>query len=90
MTENNTDRSVRKTFRGIVVSDKMAKTRVIIVERTMRHAAYLKTQRSHKKFYAHDEGNESKKGDMVEIVSSRPMSSLKRWRVSRVVEKAKI
>ena len=90
MTENKTDRNVRKSFRGVVVSDKMSKTRVIRVERTMRHAAYFKTQRSHKKFYAHDEGNESVKGDTVEIVSSRPMSSLKRWRISRVVEKAKI
>lgn len=90
MTENKIDRNARKAFRGIVVSDKMAKTRVIKVERTTRHAAYSKTQRSHEKFYAHDEGNESRTGDTVEIVSTRPMSSLKRWRVSRVIEKAKL
>ncbi|HOW89152.1 MAG TPA: 30S ribosomal protein S17 [Elusimicrobiales bacterium] len=90
MTENNNERNDRKTFRGVVVSDRMAKTRVIRVERTTRHSAYSKTQRSHDKFYAHDEGNESKAGDTVEITSTRPLSRLKRWRVSRVIEKAKI
>lgn len=91
MTENKTEeRNVRKVFRGIVVSDKMTKTRVISVERTTRHSAYSKIQRSHAKFYAHDEGNESKAGDTVEITNTRPLSHLKRWRISRIVEKAKI
>jgi small subunit ribosomal protein S17 len=90
MTENKTERNARKSFRGVVVSDKMAKTRVIKVERITRHAAYSKTLRSHEKFYAHDEANESRAGDVVEITSTRPMSSLKRWRVSRIVEKAKL
>jgi small subunit ribosomal protein S17 len=90
MTENIIERNARKSFRGVVVSDKMTKTRVIKVERTTRHAAYSKTQRSYEKFYAHDEANESKTGDTVEITSTRPMSSLKRWRISRVIEKAKL
>ncbi len=91
MTENKTDeRNARKVCRGIVVSDKMAKTRVISVERTTRHTAYSKTQRSHAKFYAHDEANESKAGDTVEITSTRPLSASKRWRISRIIEKAKI
>jgi len=92
MTENKTEieRNSRKTVRGIVVSDKMTKTRVISVERTTRHSAYAKIQRSNQKFYAHDESNESKTGDKVEITSTRPMSALKRWRISRIIEKAKI
>jgi small subunit ribosomal protein S17 len=90
MTENKIERNARKVFRGIVVSDKMTKTRVISVERTTRHSAYSKTQRSNAKFYAHDEANESKAGDTVEITSTRPLSSLKRWRISRIIEKAKL
>jgi len=90
MTENKTERNSRKSFRGVVVSDKMTKTRVIRVDRTTRHSAYAKTQRSHEKFYAHDEANESKAGDTVEIASTRPLSALKRWRVTRIIEKAKL
>lgn len=88
MNEINTDRNARKVFRGVVVSDKMNKTRVVSVALTTRHSAYSKTLRSNTKFYAHDEGNESKTGDVVEIMSTRPLSALKRWRVARVVEKA--
>lgn len=88
MTENTENRAKRKVLRGVVVSDKMAKTRVISVDHVISHAFYSKTLRRHRKFYAHDEGNESKAGDLVEIVSTRPMSALKRWRVSRIVEKA--
>ena len=81
MTENKIEeRNARKVFRGIVVSDKMTKTRVISVERTTRHSAYSKTQRSNTKFYARD---------TVEITNTRPLSSLKRWRISRIIEKAK-
>jgi len=86
-TENNT-RSLRKTFQGVVVSDKMDKTRVVTVERQVRHRLYDKVMRKKSKFYAHDEGNESKSGDTVEIMSTRPLSRLKRWRVVRVVAKA--
>ncbi len=88
MTENTVDRNSRKSIRGVVVSDRMEKTRVISVERAFRHAAYGKTVRRSSKFYAHDEANESKSGDLVEIVSTRPMSRLKRWRVARILQKA--
>ncbi|MHB0996317.1 MAG: 30S ribosomal protein S17 [Elusimicrobiales bacterium] len=88
MTENTENRAKRKVLRGVVVSDKMTKTRVISVDHTISHKVYAKTLRRHRKFYAHDEANESKAGDLVEIVSTRPLSALKRWRVSRIVEKA--
>lgn len=86
-TENKT-RSLRKVFQGVVVSDKMNKTRVVTVERQVRHKLYDKVMRRKSKFYAHDEGNESKSGDTVEIMSTRPLSRLKRWRVTRVIAKA--
>ncbi len=88
MTENTESRNQRKTLRGVVVSDKMAKTRVISVDHTISHKVYDKTLRRHRKFYAHDEANESKAGDLVEIASTRPLSALKRWRVVRILEKA--
>ncbi|HNT97346.1 MAG TPA: 30S ribosomal protein S17 [Elusimicrobiales bacterium] len=88
MTENTDTRNIRKSIRGVVVSDRMEKTRVISVERVFRHAAYGKTVRRSSKFYAHDEANESRSGDLVEIVSTRPMSRLKRWRVARILQKA--
>lgn len=87
-TENTQSRGNRKVMRGVVVSDKMTKTRVISVDHVISHNVYSKTLRRHRKFYAHDEANESKAGDLVEIVSTRPLSALKRWRVSRIVEKA--
>jgi small subunit ribosomal protein S17 len=89
MTNQNAEsRKNRKVLRGVVLSDKMAKTRVVSVEHVVNHALYSKTLRRNHKFYAHDEANESKAGDLVEIVSTRPMSALKRWRVARIVEKA--
>ncbi|KAF0126350.1 MAG: small subunit ribosomal protein S17 [Elusimicrobia bacterium] len=88
MTENTDTRNRRKAIRGVVVSDRMEKTRVISAERVFRHATYGKTVRRSSKFYAHDEANESKAGDLVEIVSTRPMSRLKRWRVARILQKA--
>ena len=88
MTENTDTRNRRKSIRGVVVSDRMEKTRVISVERVFRHATYGKTVRRSSKFYAHDEANESRSGDLVEIVSTRPMSRLKRWRVARILQKA--
>lgn len=88
MKENMPLRAGRKIFRGVVVSDRMNKTRVVSVERTLHHAAYAKTMKRNAKYYAHDEGNESHEGDTVEIMSTRPISSLKRWRVARIVLKA--
>ncbi|MDO8804509.1 MAG: 30S ribosomal protein S17 [Elusimicrobiota bacterium] len=88
-TEDTEKRASRKVLRGLVVSDKMTKTRVVSVDHVIRHAVYAKTLRRHRKFYAHDEANESKSGDLVEITSTRPLSTLKRWRISRIVEKSK-
>jgi small subunit ribosomal protein S17 len=88
INQETESRGNRKVLRGLVVSDKMQKTRVVSVEHVVRHAFYDKTLRRHHKFYAHDEANESKSGDLVEITSTRPLSALKRWRVSRIVEKA--
>jgi small subunit ribosomal protein S17 len=75
---------------GIVISDKMEKTRVIAVRRTIRHAVYKKTLRRTSTFHAHDEKGVSRMGDTVRIVETRPLSKLKRWRVVEVVEKARV
>jgi small subunit ribosomal protein S17 len=72
---------------GTVVSDKMAKTVVVAVERVIRHEVYGKAQRRTTKFLAHDEQG-AKSGDQVAIVESRPLSRRKRWVVTRVVRKA--
>jgi len=88
MNEIKLSRASRKVFRGVVVSDKMNKTRVVSVERTTRHSGYAKTLKKTEKFYAHDEANETHAGDTVEIMSTRPLSSLKRWRIFRIVAKA--
>ena len=74
---------------GVVVSDKMAKTVTVAVERQIRHEVYGKTQRRTSKFLAHNENHDAKIGDRVAIVEAKPMSRRKRWVVTRVVEKAK-
>jgi small subunit ribosomal protein S17 len=73
---------------GVVVSDKMQKSVIVAVERRVRHGVYGKMQRRTTRFMAHDEEGRAKAGDRVAIVESRPLSSRKRWVVSRVVEKA--
>lgn len=80
--------NTRKILRGVVTSDKVLKTRVVSVENVVMHGVYGKTLRRSHKFYAHDENNESHLGDLVEITSVRPMSALKRWRISKIIEKA--
>jgi small subunit ribosomal protein S17 len=74
---------------GVVVSNKMAKTVTVAIERQVRHEVYGKTQRRTSKFLAHNETGEIKIGDRVAIVEARPMSRRKRWVVTRVIEKAK-
>lgn len=69
---------------GTVLSDKMSKTRVIQVERLVRHPKYGKILKVRKKFYAHDEQNQSKAGDKVRIQETRPLSRLKRWKVVEI------
>ena len=73
---------------GTVVSDKMDKTVIVLVERLVKHRLYKKYIRRRSKFAAHDENNASKIGDKVLIIQSRPLSKTKKWRVSKIVEKA--
>lgn len=87
MSETNTVSSHRKERLGEVISNKMAKTVVVRVERRFRHAQFKKVVTSYKKFYAHDEKSEAKVGDRVRIVESRPLSKTKRWRLVEVVER---
>ena len=79
---------LRRRLTGKVVSDKMDKTVVVAVERSVRHEVYGKSQKKTSKFVAHNEGNEAKAGDTVAIAESRPLSRRKRWIVTRVVAKA--
>ncbi len=72
---------------GIVVGDKMNKTRVVVVERRLAHSKYGKYMTRRTKYKAHDEKNEFRVGDRVEIVESRPLSREKRWRVERLLER---
>lgn len=76
-----TERGIRKTLQGVVVSDKMDKTVVVKVDRTVRHPVYLKTIKKSAKYKAHDEGNACHLGDKVVIEESRPLSRDKRWKV---------
>ncbi len=78
-------RSSRKTEIGVVTSDKMTKTRRVEVERLVPHPKYGKFMRRRTVCHAHDEANSSHVGDLVEIMETRPLSKLKRWRIVRVV-----
>jgi small subunit ribosomal protein S17 len=80
--------SVKSQLTGRVVSDKMDKTVVVAVERQVRHAVYGKSQRKTSKFVAHNENNDVKVGDTVDIAECRPLSRRKRWVVTRVVAQA--
>ncbi len=73
--------------KGKVVSDKPDKTIIVEVKRRVQHPLYKKFIVKKKKFYAHDERNEASIGDIVQIVSSRPLSKLKRWRLDKILEK---
>lgn len=77
-----------KTRTGVVISDKMDKTVRVAIERLSQHPVYKKTIRRTKKVFAHDERNECSIGDRVLIVETRPMSKMKRWRVSKILSKA--
>jgi small subunit ribosomal protein S17 len=78
-------KSTKRTLVGVVVGDKMDKTRVVVVERRLSHAKYGKYMTRRAKYKAHDEKNEYRVGDRVEIVESRPLSREKRWRVERLL-----
>ncbi len=79
----------RKFFNGIVVSDKMNKTRVVQVRWSSKHDRYTKTIRRAVKFKAHDEKNASKMGDMVKIMETRPLSKDKRWTICEIIKDTK-
>jgi len=80
-----TERGDRTELIGKVTSAKMEKTIVVEVQRLVQHTKYRRVVRISKKFYAHDEKREAKQGDVVRIVSSRPLSRLKRWRLMEVL-----
>lgn len=82
-------REQRKRLTGVVTSDKMDKTVVVAVTTTKRHPLYGKVLKLIKKFKAHDENNEAKVGDTVQIIESRPISRHKRWSVVAITERAK-
>jgi small subunit ribosomal protein S17 len=81
MQEEQEDRGNRKSKKGTVVSNKMQKTVVVEVKRTFQHPKYGKVITRGKKYYAHNDAKPLQIGDEVEIVETRPMSKLKRWRV---------
>ena len=87
MTEKT--RAFRKTRIGTVLSDKMDKTIVVAVEDSYQHPLYKKTMKRTYKLKAHDEQNECGIGDTVEVMETRPLSKDKRWRLVRIIEKAK-
>ncbi|MBL8728613.1 MAG: 30S ribosomal protein S17 [Planctomycetes bacterium] len=82
-------RSPRKLMRGMVISNKMAKTIVVQVDRKVRHPVYEKFVSKRTKLYAHDEKSEAGMGDVVELCQTRPLSKTKCWRLVRVVQKAR-
>jgi small subunit ribosomal protein S17 len=89
VSTESTDRSRRKVREGLVVSDKMDKTVVVLVEDRVKHALYGKVMRRTSKLKAHDEQNQCGVGDRVQIMETRPLSATKRWRVVEVLDKAK-
>ena len=82
--------SLIQTQIGRVVSDKMNKTVTVLVERRVTHPIYGKVVTRSKKYHAHDEKNEYKEGDLVEIEACRKLAKTKAWRVKRLIEKAKV
>jgi small subunit ribosomal protein S17 len=87
--ESGAERGSRKTRVGVVVSNKAAKTLTVTVERRVSHPLYGKQLTRTKKYYAHDEEQQAREGDVVRIVETRPLSKTKRWRLVEIVERAK-
>ncbi len=83
------ERNLRKVRQGVVVSDANDKTIVVQIKERKPHPVYGKMITSTKKFHAHDENNEAGVGDTVQIMETRPLSKMKRWRLVKIVEKAK-
>lgn len=83
-------RNARKTFTGKVYSDKADKTITVVIERLVKHPIYEKFMRKRTKIHAHDENNEARHGDTVEIVATRPLSKTKRFRLFKILHKAPV
>ena len=88
MTTTSDDRKQRKVRTGMVISDKMDKTVVVEVSRTVIHPVYKKFVRRRKRFMAHDEENRCRIGDEVMIVETKPLSRHKNWRVRKIIKEA--
>lgn len=84
-----TEAKMKRTLTGRVVSDKMDKTVVVLIERLVKHPLYGKMMRKSKKYHAHDENNQFAEGDLVVIEETRPISRTKAWIVKELVEKAR-
>ena len=82
--------SLQRALIGRVVSNKMDKTVTVLIERRVKHPLYGKFMVRSKKYHAHDETNQYNEGDMVEIAETRPISRTKAWRVTRLVEAARV
>src|SRR6476659_7132582 len=82
-------KAILQTLIGRIVSDKMNKTVTVLVERRVKHPLYGKVVTRSSKYHAHDENNEFKQGDLVEIEACRKLAKTKAWRVKRLIEKAK-
>lgn len=89
MNEKTTERNLRKTRVGRVISTAMDKTAVISIDDNVKHPKYGKVIKRSIKVHVHDENNECGVGDKVEIMETRPLSKTKRWRLSQIIEKAK-
>lgn len=85
MTEKASEIQSKRVREGVVVSSKMNKTIVVLVTRLLQHAKFNKIIKRHIKYSAHDEKNEAKQGDRVQIVETRPLSKTKRWRLVKVI-----
>jgi small subunit ribosomal protein S17 len=89
MSENTVSRNLRKVRVGKVVSDKMDKSIVVMVERRVKHPMYGKFVKKSSKFVVHDENNDCGIGDTVRIMETRPLSKRKNWRLVKIIERAK-
>lgn len=85
MNQENTGKNQGRVREGVVLSDKMHKTIIVEVSRLMQHARFKKVVRRRVKYAVHDEKNEAKTGNKVQIVETRPLSKTKRWRLVKVV-----
>lgn len=88
MSDNGNGRKARQVKVGRVVSNKMESTVVVAVENTVTHPLYHRQSKRMARFAAHDEGNQCNEGDTVEIISCRPLSKTKRWRVRGILQRA--